>query len=619
MARYESRKIFEVISDIEDGKMLLPALQRNFVWSEAKICDLFESLMHDYPIGTFLFWKLNNNQMSNYVFNSFINSFDERKGKNNQRGDRVTSFSKDEYIGVLDGQQRLTSIYVGVQGSFQTKISGRKKDDPNAYEDRYLCLNVFHDPDIRQDTENVFSFKLNNEIMKPDDDNTYYWIKVKDIFDAGPNATVASIKKDIKKNSFPKGLPFEDEEKLENNLESLKGLLFARENINYYTCIDDNLDSVVDIFVRVNSGGENLQSSDLILSVSAIHAPNEDFHVMLVDSVAQINALLDGTTYADNNFMIRAGLMFTGAAKISLNSSDSWSVQRTKIIYDNFSNIMAAMEYTIKILNVSGIKVSRIPKNIFLSIAYYFYRKPQLQKKDSETSDIEKYRKERVLIRQFALRGTFAGLFDSSTSAVLTNVRKTIDKAIDSKKAYFPLDDLMEELGDKLRITPDVMGEIFKMTYGDSKIDPLLRELRGVNTNETTQVDHIWPKTYMESFEKWHKVIPNGDNEQFESYREKRHNLANLQLLVGHDNDSKNGKLFDEWASEEGIDENFIEKHCIPLKADKTVYSFSEYETFLEERKKIMEEKISKAFPDSFDDIMKAFEEKKVVKNKGKK
>ena len=55
MAEYTPKTIYELIKEIDDGRIILPAMQRNFVWSEDKICSLFESIMRDYPIGTFCF------------------------------------------------------------------------------------------------------------------------------------------------------------------------------------------------------------------------------------------------------------------------------------------------------------------------------------------------------------------------------------------------------------------------------------------------------------------------------------------------------------------------------------------------------------------------------------
>ena len=81
MAEYTPKTIYELIQEIDEGRVILPAMQRNFVWSEDKICSLFESIMRDYPIGTFLFWMINEDIFKKYVFNEFIRDYDEELGK----------------------------------------------------------------------------------------------------------------------------------------------------------------------------------------------------------------------------------------------------------------------------------------------------------------------------------------------------------------------------------------------------------------------------------------------------------------------------------------------------------------------------------------------------------
>ena len=114
MAEYTPKTIYELIQEIDSGRVILPAMQRNFVWSEKKICSLFESIMRDYPIGTFLFWGIDQELFNKYVFNCFIKNYDEQLGKM-QRGTKATAVFSD-YTAVLDGQQRITTLYGVIRG-----------------------------------------------------------------------------------------------------------------------------------------------------------------------------------------------------------------------------------------------------------------------------------------------------------------------------------------------------------------------------------------------------------------------------------------------------------------------------------------------------------------------
>ena len=110
MSQYTPATIRDILDWIEQGKLILPSMQRNYVWSPQKICDLFDSLVSGYPIGTFLFWCVNKEKTKELVFNKFIGCYDESNPI--QRGEAVIA-KLDEYFAVLDGQQRITSLNIG--------------------------------------------------------------------------------------------------------------------------------------------------------------------------------------------------------------------------------------------------------------------------------------------------------------------------------------------------------------------------------------------------------------------------------------------------------------------------------------------------------------------------
>lgn len=114
---YKTISIREVIKKINNKEMYLPEIQRGFVWKEKQVEKLFESIFVGYPIGTLLFWKttkkdINENEL---VLYDFIKDFHERDNKDNKKASEIAS-NYDIYYIVLDGQQRLSSLYIGLQG-----------------------------------------------------------------------------------------------------------------------------------------------------------------------------------------------------------------------------------------------------------------------------------------------------------------------------------------------------------------------------------------------------------------------------------------------------------------------------------------------------------------------
>ena len=105
--------IKEAIFNINSKKYLLPAIQREFVWSTEQITRLFDSLMRDYPIGSFLFWKVDKQKRKDYQFYEFIKDFHERDNRHNPK---ANTKGEDDITAILDGQQRMTALFLALTG-----------------------------------------------------------------------------------------------------------------------------------------------------------------------------------------------------------------------------------------------------------------------------------------------------------------------------------------------------------------------------------------------------------------------------------------------------------------------------------------------------------------------
>src|SRR5947209_5625073 len=115
----------EAIENVHAKHYLLPAIQREVVWGCDQIERLFDSLMRDYPIGSFLFWYVQRTNTSNYQFYEFMRDYSDWDNYHNAKAS-VTG--QDDITGVLDGQQRLTSLYLGLRGSYAYKEPRKRWD-----------------------------------------------------------------------------------------------------------------------------------------------------------------------------------------------------------------------------------------------------------------------------------------------------------------------------------------------------------------------------------------------------------------------------------------------------------------------------------------------------------
>ena len=605
MAEYTPETIKELVYSIEAGRIILPAMQRNFVWAEEKICHLFDSIMRDYPIGTFLFWNVSEEMFRQYAFNTFIRDYDEAKGKM-QRGDKATAIFSD-YKAVLDGQQRITSLYIGLRGKYRTHQKGKRWDDPSAYYDRYFCINIMHCP--QDDDEYQFAFRQESEIglfLESDTNGYEYWV------------TVASIFNDMDVMDFIEALEpgneavftYEKRKDARRIMQHLQNALFQKQNINYYLAKEKSLSEVVEVFVRVNSGGEKLNASDLMLSVAAGEQGDVDIHRIIQEAVESINAMpqkVDEGFKVDKEILLRGGLMFTGAESLSLKSNSNYTSSRMNEIFkDHWEAIVDAFKVAVVYIEHLGFVGQKLPsKNLILPIAYYFYKHGYGE--SYRTSASNSACCDRIFIRQWLLRAMFNNVFRDGTGSTLLQMRNILDRPSQSK--HFPLEDLLKKESKRsLHIGPEQIEDILNIRYGDGRIIPLFCELRHISGSTTDQIDHIWPKATLMSKKAIRKAFPTATDSDISQFQNRCHCLSNLQLLDQVMNIDKSDTEFDVWLNSYFTDpaekELYLQSHFIPRDIS---YDFQNFIQFYDARKALLSEQIKNAFPSDFDELVSRY------------
>jgi uncharacterized protein with ParB-like and HNH nuclease domain len=103
--------IKEAMDNIFHRRYLLPAIQREFVWESQQIELLFDSIMRNYPINSFMVWRITDSTIKEgYKFYEFLKNYREYFYKENQY---INTSGVADFSAVIDGQQRLTSLYIG--------------------------------------------------------------------------------------------------------------------------------------------------------------------------------------------------------------------------------------------------------------------------------------------------------------------------------------------------------------------------------------------------------------------------------------------------------------------------------------------------------------------------
>ncbi len=136
--------IASALEKIDQNQYLLPAIQREFEWEHTRIEWLFDSIMRGYPISSFLFWDVKEDTAKNYKFYKFINSYREVYKTHNEE---FSTNGIQSFQAILDGQQRLTSLYIGLKGSYAYKEYRKKWENTEvSIPTRQLYLNIDQEP-----------------------------------------------------------------------------------------------------------------------------------------------------------------------------------------------------------------------------------------------------------------------------------------------------------------------------------------------------------------------------------------------------------------------------------------------------------------------------------------
>ncbi len=124
--------IYEALEHIKNGKYVMPAFQRQYVWNMEQVEKLWDSILLDYPIATFLFWHVDDDNVSwDTYFCNFLHeiTFDSRKQADSVNYELSNINVKMTNTTVLDGQQRLTSLFLSLFGrAYIRQKHARKKN-----------------------------------------------------------------------------------------------------------------------------------------------------------------------------------------------------------------------------------------------------------------------------------------------------------------------------------------------------------------------------------------------------------------------------------------------------------------------------------------------------------
>lgn len=552
------RKIVTYLNNDESewGGFWLPNIQRPFVWSEEQIARLFDSIMREYPISTLLVWKTKEAVKNR----RFIDTY--------HSGIKLTDYYMPDNtrpkMMVLDGQQRLQSLFIGLKGSYEGKelffdvLSGQKT--------------------APEDIRYRFAFKDKATAAWP-------WVRFKDIV-FQTNKLDLQIAKDLAR-AAPALLTNEDDEQLQLNVARTRQEFVNDDNVTYQELdgIDNpdayQLDDIVEIFIRANSGGTKLGKSDLLFSLLTSSWDDAD---------GEMESLLEDLNQSgfafDRDFVLKACLTVLGRGARYEVSKFRDGKTKEEIISEwptLSAAIKAVRDFVVARTFIRSDKA--MPSYLALiPLIYYRYHYPE---KFVANTGLAEY------LLRVLVTGVFGGSPDNLIDKTVRNIQEQKDFVLSEIYGVIQAD------GRSLEIIPDV---IFEQGYGSRSIHLFFNlwyrsfDYSPAFDGNGPQVDHIFPQSLLKTIK---DINPETGKRNILRYRqEQRDQIANCMLLTADEN-GFSGKCDtppNEWFARSRFksDEElhaYLKLHLIP--PDPALWEIDRFEDFVEARKALVKDKFS--------------------------
>lgn len=541
------RKIVSFLNNPEEeGGFWLPNIQRPFVWSEEQICRLFDSILREYPISTMLVWKTK----SGIRRRKFIDNWKPSL--------KLTDFfvpenDKKKCL-VLDGQQRLQSLYIGLNGS---------------YEGRELYFDV-SSGELAAPDDIKYRFKF-----QPADKGVFPWVKFKDLVLTSKKDR--ELGRDIELLSGRALTPVETA-KVADHLELITRTLKTEEAVTYQELdsIDNpdlyRDDDVVEIFIRANSGGTKLGKSDLLFSL--LTSTWDEADEGMEDLLGDLNQ--HGFAFT-RDFVLKTCLSLLGhGARYEVEKFRKPGVRES--IQDKWTDIAKAICDVLDF--VRGRTFIRCDKAIpsYLALIPLVYARYHYKDSWREAKDIDAW----------LVRVLLCGAFSGTPDQMIDECTRTIaaSKGFDAKELFAAIRaqgrslELSEE---RLWSMSDSLHLLFNLWYRDFNYTPAY-------AGNLPQVDHIFPQSLLRTV----KVVnPDSGKRNIMRYKEaERNQLANYMLLTQQENGAagKSATPAEEWFADKP--KSYLELHLIP--DDPALWRLDRYEDFLAARRLLIRERFAR-------------------------
>ena len=523
-----------------NSSLFLPDIQRDFRWEEERVIALFDSIWQNYPLGTIMVWKqkIEKYDTSNHYLYHFIQEakISDNSGERLEKPARTNpGITEKKFINsVLDGQQRLTAVYLALYGGYRVwKGRGRHKEG-----EKPPLRELYFAPKLIKGTDSSRAFAFYDNEKIPTDG--YRWFKVKDI------VASSSGERYCKKENV------EGHEK--SRIIELRKKLTEEEHILIYTMPTQfSADDVLNIFLRMNSGGKPLKKTELLFALSINNWPSgrEEIETLLSDIHDNIKKYGEWPSI-DKDFILKTCLyLMDEKTSLSVSNMQELDFNRMERAWPEVSESIADV---LKFLDEKGHSSSTIKAtNAILPIIYYRHNNPKKFKKE----DVKKQLNTMFIVTQIK------SIFASSTDKVLDTIRKVLGDFNGRDFSYSDFATKYGEEEDDLNAIKCNEDTIMTWLFGDPDNEPLKK---GEDTklllsclpeyidkqNYYYEQDYLHPAATFSNRQKISEMRDLGlTQSDIDEMNIMKDTLGNLQLYRSRYNQKKNDKPLDDWMKEQ--------------------------------------------------------------------
>lgn len=579
---YASSTIGSVIDDV-NRTYFLPSIQRPFVWKSPQVIALFDSLLKGYPISSFMFWSVEENNLAEVRCYKFFENY--RPDAQNE----ITSTDGRSIILVLDGQQRLTSMLIGLRGTFMERSPSVHSNKAAAWKVKTLFIDLLKDPDgsDEEDEDNMgITYGLAFHERQPTNNARHYWLKVGSILNYQSEERLEGLVSKIQSEIHDR-VDVDRRQLAEANLRQLHRIIWQDKAVNFYTELDQSPDRVLDIFVRANDGGTKLSKADLLMSMITSKWSSGSAREDILGFVDHINKRLGAPNKITKDFLLKVSLVvcdFDATYNVR-----NFTKEVIAKIESNWDHIKRTVENTFRLINRHGIVADNLGSlNAVLPITYYLYNTPDYDFRGSTEFE----RMNASAMHYWLLNSLLVGAFSGNSDQTIAITRNTIRDHLLAGERSFPSQGLFDAVAKNGRVaqvdshaTEKILDSIYKKPQTFLVLSLLYHGIDWSGSN--WHIDHIIPQAHAQR-----NVLLGYNMPQYRIVEMEKaiNRLGNLQLLRADENVEKGAMNFRSWITGRRVD--FYDFHMIPERLD--LCDILHLPEFVKEREKLIRNQLNK-------------------------